>query len=355
MARPRQAEIGEPDLKGFKYFNMLLPLLERLQSVGTARDKAGNRELFFDQYAALLLLYFFNPVIKSMRALQRSTKLEKVQRLLGVRPTSLGSLSEATEVFTAEHLRAILQEVAGRALPLYQGREAEALKNLCAVDGTVLNALPKMVWALWMDDQHRAAKMHLHFDVLKGVPIDATLTPAACSEPEQLRAMLQSGRLYVIDRGYAGYELYRDILNAKSSFVGRVKDNTAFTVKEEQTLTPEAIAAGVVRDVILAKLGTPKHKDVIGKPVRLVIVRRRKTDGTWEELWLVTDHLDMSADLVALAYRYRWTIELFFRWFKCVLGCRHLVSHKRQRHGDPDLCGPDRQLDACVVDQPQTE
>ncbi len=171
--------------------------------------------------------------------------------------------------------------------------------------------------------------MHLHFDVLKGVPIDATLTPAACSEPEQLRAMLQSGRLYVIDRGYAGYELYRDILNAKSSFVGRVKDNTAFTVKEEQTLTPEAIAAGVVRDVILAKLGTPKHKDVIGKPVRLVIVHRRKTDGTWEELWLVTDHLDMSADLVALAYRYRWTIELFFRWFKCVLGCRHLVSHKR--------------------------
>ncbi len=114
LARPRQAEIGEPDLKGFKYFNTLLPLPERLQSVGTARDKAGNRELFFDQYAALLLLYFFNPVIRSMRALQRSTKLEKVQRLLGVRPTSLGSLSEATEVFTAEHLRAILQEVAGR-------------------------------------------------------------------------------------------------------------------------------------------------------------------------------------------------------------------------------------------------
>ncbi len=91
--------------------------------------------------------------------------------------------------------------------------------------------------------------MHLHFDVLKGVPIDATLTPAACSELEQLRAMLQSGPPLRHRSGrYAGYELYRDILNAKSSFVGRVKDNTAFTVKEEQTLTPEAIAAGVVRD-----------------------------------------------------------------------------------------------------------
>ncbi len=126
-------------------------------------------------------------------------------------------------------------------------------------------------------------------------------------------------------------------------------------MKEEQTLTPEAIAAGVVRDVILAKLGTPKHKDVIGKPVRLVIVRRRKTDGTWEELWLVTDHLDMSADLVALAYRYRWTIELFFRWFKCVLGCRHLVSHSANGMAIQIYAAPDRQLDACVVDQPQTE
>ncbi len=87
-------DFGEPDLKGFKYFKMLLPLLERLRSVGTARDKAGNRELFFDQYAVLLLLYFFNPIIKSMRALQRSTKLEKsATHLLGLRPTSLGSLS----------------------------------------------------------------------------------------------------------------------------------------------------------------------------------------------------------------------------------------------------------------------
>ena len=43
-------------------------------------------------------------------------------------------------------------------------------------------------------------------------------------------------------------------------------------------------------------------------------------------MWLVTDRLDLEADLVALAYKYRWTVELFFRWLKCVLGCRHLVA-----------------------------
>lgn len=41
---------------------------------------------------------------------------------------------------------------------------------------------------------------------------------------------------------------------------------------------------------------------------------------------LVTNRLDLDADLIALAYRYRWTVELFFRWFKCILGCRHLLS-----------------------------
>ena len=63
----------------------------------------------------------------------------------------------------------------------------------------------------------------------------------------------------------------------------------------------------------------------VGRPVRLVIVRRTRSDGTPEELWLVTDRSGLAAELVALAYRYRWTVELFFRWFKWVLGCRHLL------------------------------
>ena len=326
MAAPRQPPVRECDLRGFKYLRKLPPLLERLHAVGTGRDKAANRQLFFDQYTALLLLYFFNPILTSLRGLQQATKLAKVQKLLGVRRTSLGSLSEATGVFAATHLQRIVQELATEATPLYQGREAEALQGLTAVDGSILPALPHMAWALWMDDHHRAAKLHLQFDVLKGVPVDATITPGASSEPDQLRAMLQAGRLYVIDRGYAGYQLYRDILDAGSSFVGRVKDNTVFTVAEERPLTAAAQAAGVVRDVVIAKLGTDHHKDYLRRPVRLVIVRRTRRDGTVEELWLLTDRLDLPAELVALAYCYRWTIELFFRWFKCILGCRHLLA-----------------------------
>jgi DDE family transposase len=326
MGQKRRPEVRASELRGFKYFQMLSPLLERLHEVGTQRDRAGNRQLYFDQYAGLLLLYFFSPVVTSLRGLQQTSALDKVQKLLGIRRASLGSLSEATGVFAAEPLRQIVQELAAKALPLEHGRDAEALRGLTAVDGSLLRALPKMAWALWQDDQHRAAKLHLHFEVLKGVPVDATLTPAACSEPGQLRGMLQPDRLYVTDRGYADYQLFRDILDAGSSFVARVKDNTAVSVAEERPRTPATEQAGVVRDLVLAKLGTDHHKDVLGRPVRLVIVRRTKPDGQPEELWLVTDRLDLPAELVALAYRYRWTIELFFRWFKCILGCRHLLA-----------------------------
>jgi IS4 transposase len=37
--------------------------------------------------------------------------------------------------------------------------------------------------------------------------------------------------------------------------------------------------------------------------------------------------MDLPAETIAMIYRYRWQIELFFRWFKCVLGCRHLMAH----------------------------
>ena len=324
MARAARPPVAERDLMGFKYFRLLGPLLERLRPVGAARDKAGNRELFFDQYTALFLLYFFNPVLTSLRGLQQATGLDKVQRLLGVRRTSLGSLSEAAGVFDPAALRAILQELAGRALPLERGRDAAALRDLCAADGSVLPALPRMAWALW--GHQNGAKLHLHFDVLTGVPADATLTPGACSEPDQLRAMLQPGRLYVIDRGYYGFELYRDILDAGSSFIGRVKDDTVVRDTQERPLSAEAVAAGVVRDAVVGRLGTDRRPDVIGRPLRLVVVRRVKPDGTPEEWRLLTDRLDLPADLVALGYRYRWTIELFFRWLKCVLGCRHWLA-----------------------------
>jgi hypothetical protein len=190
--------------------------------------------------------------------------------------------------------------------------------------------LSKMAWALWLDPQHRAAKMHVHFDVFKGIPIETTVTTANDSETEQLRATLQAKRLYVIDRGYADYQLFQDIVDAPSDFIGRIRDNAVWTVVAERPLSAEAQAAGVRSDRIVW-LGGPQSGRVFKQPLRILEVDTGKMDahGHPEILLLATNRLDLAAELVALGYKYRWTVELFFRWLKCILKCRHLLAHGR--------------------------
>jgi hypothetical protein len=331
MPKPKRQRrpVQQQDIQGLKYFRLLDGLLDRLHNDATERDRSKNRKLFYDQYASLLLLYFFSPALTSLRGLQQASELTKVQKVAGAAQASLGSLSEASRVFDPELLREILRELATQATPIVSGKEAEALDKLTAVDGSLLPALPKMLWALWQDDEHRAAKMHLHFDVIKGIPIEATLTEGSGSEREQLRITLQAGRLYVIDRGYAGYEFFQQIIDAKASFVGRVQNNAAYRIIERREISPEAAAAGVIEDVVVDKLGSEKHKNYLKQPVRVIKVDTGELneEGNPIILVLVTDRLNLPAELVALAYKYRWAVELFFRWFKCILGCRHLLAN----------------------------
>src|SRR5690349_19806884 len=73
MAAQKRKAVRERDLQGFKYFRLLGPLLEGLHDQATARDRAGNRRLHFDQLVSLLLLYFFSPVLTSLRGLQQAS------------------------------------------------------------------------------------------------------------------------------------------------------------------------------------------------------------------------------------------------------------------------------------------
>src|SRR5580658_6786989 len=113
MAAKRRTPIRDKDLKGLKYFKLLGSLLDRLHDDATKRDRAGNRRLFYDQYACLLLLYFFNPIVKSLRGIQKASSLDKVQRLFGCDRVSRGSLGDASRVFDPELLHSIIGDLAG--------------------------------------------------------------------------------------------------------------------------------------------------------------------------------------------------------------------------------------------------
>ena len=327
MVVARKRKIREKDLTGFKYFKVLKPFIEKLHSIGTERDRAGNRKLFFDQYASLILLYFFNPIVTSIRGLQQASELKKVQRVLKCPRAALGSLSEASQVFDAEILKEVIAELAAEVEPVVEHRELKGFKDLTAVDGSLLPALPRMAWALWVDENNRAAKMHLVFDVLRSVPRKVSLTQGNASEAEQIRGMLEPGRLYVMDRGYTEYLLFEEILAIGSSFICRIRDGLIWNVIEERPLSTKAKAARVQRDRVL-RLGTKRRGTLIETPLRVVEVLTDKIDanGNPEVLRLATDRMDLDAELVAIAYKFRWSVELYFRWLKCILGCRHLLA-----------------------------
>ena len=327
MARAKRPEIKEKDLQGLKYFKRLIPILEGLHDQGTDRDRAHNRILHYDHLVGLLLIHFFTPVLTSLRAIQQASALKKVQKLLGSSRASLGSLSEASRVFEAKVLQGIVEELGSEIQPSGIGaREREALEGLTAVDGSLLPALPRMTWATWLSPQQRAAKMHVAFEVFRWNPEKLTITEGNGNEKDQLRVMLKGGRLYVMDRGYAEYSLFQEILDAGSSFIGRIRDNAVWEVIEERPIDDRAKAAGVERDMVV-RLGCAQKAGDIKDPIRVVVVRPDVV-GTRNKdtIFLATDRLDLDADLVALGYRFRWAIELYFRWFKCVLGCKHLLS-----------------------------
>ena len=110
---------------------------------------------------------------------------------------------------------------------------------LVAVDGTLLPALPKMLWALWLDDRHRAAKLHLEFDILKAMPANAKITDGNANEKTIIRSFLSPDKLYVLDAGYGEYRLFQDIIDFKSSFVARLRDNAIWDTLEERPLTDD--------------------------------------------------------------------------------------------------------------------
>ena len=338
MGHKKRDKVKSDDLQGFKYFKILAGMLEALHDTACARDRAHNRILHMDQYITLILMYMFNPVCSSLRAVQEASDLKKVQRVLKVPRASLGSLSEAARVFDSDLLVGIIRELVHKLRPVrHDARLSDFDQIITLVDGSWLTALSKMTWALFRnDDTHRAVKAHVHVELLKGVPVAATITDANTSEHIVLAERLEAGRLYVLDRGYAKYDLLRQIIAAGSSLVCRLHDNAVFDVIEERLLDLDALNAGVVRDAVV-RVGCKFTRDKLPQPVRIVEIEctpHRKPSGKTarggpeqgDTLLIVTDRLDLPADVVALLYQRRWQIEIFFRFFKHVLGCRHLLS-----------------------------
>ena len=364
MGRKKDAEIRERDIGGMKLLEKLLPLLDQLRDVGCERDKAGNRQLHCDQYCLLVLLYLFNPIVKSLRGIQQASELNKVQRLLGCPRAALGSLSEAASVFDAERLKGVIAELGMQLKPLARDKRlADIHHKLTLVDGSLISALPRIMHASWLKSQTGSGlvkwRLHTHFEVDRYVPARIDVTPDGGGEHDEravLERTIESDRLYVMDRGYAKFALFNAIVAAQSSYVCRLRDNSVYEVVETRPLTDADRAAGILSDEIV-RFSNGKVNARPDHTLRLICVvtsphtSRGKYAGgsTGPEsdgvLRIATNLLDVPAEVIGLIYRFRWSIEIFFRFFKHVLGCRHFISHSENGIALQTYCA----IIACLV------
>lgn len=324
--------IREEDLQRWK----LLPAFaEALQQELAKRGKADDtwshprRKLELSQYLSLYLFGLFNPVVRTMRGLCAATELERVQQDVSGRKVSLGSFSEAQALVDPALLEAVFSRLAAQIRP-----DAEPLAGLTGrefrvVDSTVWKVLPRMTWAFWREKggsragPDAAIRLHLHFDLKRGRAHWGEVTPAKVCERAHWREHAEPGVVYLGDRYYSGsYSHLREMQAAGVDFLVRLAIDTQWVVESEEPLSQADHDASVVwaGTVSLGKNGDgPRLRvvDILGEEEHILLATSLSTEA-------------MPAELAATIYRHRWQIEMFFRWLKCILGCRHFLAESQQ-------------------------
>lgn len=304
---------------------------ERVAELATERGVAASwadprRHLLYGQYLSLFLFGLVNPVLRTVRALSAASALERVQREVCGQRVSLGSFSEAQALVDPAFLETLFGRLAGEFHGGAPQDPREAALHWLAQDSSLWRALPRMSWALYGGGRagapNQAVRLHLGFHLLEDKPVVTQVSPGKLCERKAWQQKWQRGAAYVGDRYYGeDYRLFEELTAAGCHFVIRLCDQAVVTVEEELPVSAEDQAAGVRRQAWV-RLGSDARWR--SPRVRVVWVET-PTAGT---LRLVTnlDPPTLSAELVARVYRRRWQIECFFRWVKCVLGCRHWLA-----------------------------
>lgn len=320
MGKKRE-RIREDQLRNWdlleQFRQQVLPLVKAKAPTATEQDL--RRTLAAADYFCSFLFAMLNPVISSMRALCHLSHCQKM-RTVSAAPVSLAAFSEGQHVFAPEILEQVVRQLAQENQGGASGGDArvrQALAALSAVDGTVLRAVPRMAWAP-AGGPGTAVRLHLHFSVFDQIPQDWSITPGNVCERKVFEQTLKPGAMIVADRNYShDHALLRRLQKEGLQFVLRLYNNLVLeAVEPERPLSEADRQAGVVWD---RRVRFGVHGD--GPILRVV-----RIEANGEVFQLVTTRSDLSAEMIGLIYRQRWQIELFFKWIKSILNCRHWLA-----------------------------
>ncbi len=175
-------------------------------------------------------------------------------------------------------------------------------------------------------------KLHLMVTPGNGAIDYANITDMNVNDITDARNMtLESGRIYVFDKGYLDFNWWHEICEAGSHFVTRIKKNTAYKVLEIRPLLPDE-NDNILKDMVIELTNKRprggKTNRLAGRRLRLIEIEHPggKKDSPF---YIISDMMDATASEIADCYKQRWSIELLFKWLKQNLKIKRFMGESR--------------------------
>jgi hypothetical protein len=179
-----------------------------------------------------------------------------------------------------------------------------------ALDSTTIDLCLKLF--PWASFRRRKAgiKLHTLLDLRVGIPVFMRVTHAKTHDLRALDQIVpQAGAFYVMDKGYIDFRRLHRVHCTGAFFITRARKRMDFGVRRRLRVDAQA----GIRSDRLIRLRGPKSRKLYPDTLRLIIYVDPKTN---KRLKFLTNNLLLDAAIVALLYRKRWRIELFFKWIK---------------------------------------
>jgi len=209
-----------------------------------------------------------------------------------------------------------------RARALYANEPigAELNETVYALDSTTIDlCLNLFPWARFRRTK-AAIKLHTLLDLRGSIPTFISISQGKQADVRVLdELLLEPGAFYVMDRGYVDFQRLYCFVLAAAFFVTRSKTNLQFSRLESR---PVDSTTGVRSDQIiwLRNLSSIHHY-----PDKLRRIHYVDAD-TGKSLIFLTNHFALPALTIALLYKGRWQVELFFKWIKQHLRIKHFYG-----------------------------
>lgn len=167
-------------------------------------------------------------------------------------------------------------------------------------------------------------KLHLRLVFMEkghSYPDQAILSNAIEHDRNHLEIFIDDKEcMYVFDRGYLDYERFDRMTDDGYFFSTRLRKNAVIRYLETFELPTDS---SVLSDEMVV-IGTTQNRSE--NVFRLIKV----LDSKGNELQLLTNRFDLSADEIAELYKSRWAIELFFKWMKQHLNIKKFYGYSEQ-------------------------